>query len=117
MQIIRAVLFSLFSSKTSIGRAQRIGFVVLATAAAGLGWRDTAAAQEFSPASQNKRETGLSLPGFSRCMPASPPVLPERWHAVALMAPFEEAQLDVGEFVYDAALPAMRATVTGVESG
>jgi hypothetical protein len=33
------------------------------------------------------------------------------------MAPFEDGQLDVGEFVYDAALPAMRATVSGVESG
>ena len=31
--------------------------------------------------------------------------------------PFEQGQLDVGEFVYDAALSAMRATVYGLESG
>jgi hypothetical protein len=59
----------------------------------------------------------LPYPTFSRCAPATPPILPQRWHAVALMAPFEDGQLDVGEFVYDAALPAMRATVSGVESG
>jgi hypothetical protein len=31
--------------------------------------------------------------------------------------PFEQGQLDVGEFIYDATLPAMRATVYGLESG
>jgi hypothetical protein len=33
------------------------------------------------------------------------------------MSGFGTGQLDVGEFVYDAALPAMRATVYGLESG
>ena len=33
------------------------------------------------------------------------------------MMPFYEGQIDVGEFVYDGDLPAMRATVYGLESG
>jgi hypothetical protein len=33
------------------------------------------------------------------------------------MLPFVRRQLDVGEFVYDASLPAMRATIYGLESG
>ncbi len=62
-------------------------------------------------------EWSASLPTFSACKSATPPALPARWHAVGLMAPFSVGQLDVGEFVYDAALPAMRATVYGLESG
>lgn len=58
-----------------------------------------------------------SLPMLSACAPASAPVLPGRWRAVALMLPFVRQQLDVGEFVYDGALPAMRATLYGLESG
>lgn len=59
----------------------------------------------------------LALPHMSRCMPSSKPMLPKRWRAVGLMAPFTKDQLDVGEFVYDGSLPAMRATIYGVESG
>jgi hypothetical protein len=40
-----------------------------------------------------------------------------RWRAVGLMMPFQQGQLDVGEFVYDGTLPAMRATIYGLESG
>jgi hypothetical protein len=58
------------------------------------------------------------LPLFSACAPATPPTLPARWRTVGLMMPFLlEGQLDVGEFVYDATIPAMRATVYGLESG
>src|ERR1700692_3460446 len=53
----------------------------------------------------------VTLPTFAACTPASQPELPKRWRAVALMSPFLQGQLDVGEFVYDGALPAMRATV------
>src|SRR5687767_126435 len=66
-----------------------------------------------SPASA---EWSASLPGLAACT-AARPELPARWRAVALMMPFHEGQLDVGEFVYDGSLPAMRATVYGLESG
>src|SRR5262249_31061867 len=59
----------------------------------------------------------LSLPTLSTCKSAAPPALPKRWHAVGLMSPFLEGQLDIGDFVYDATVPAMRATVYGLESG
>jgi hypothetical protein len=62
-------------------------------------------------------EWSATLPVFRACSPATPPELPARWRAVGLLMPFEQGQLDVGEFVYDAALPAMRATVYGLESG
>lgn len=59
----------------------------------------------------------IPVPTFAACNPATAPQLPLRWHAVGLMMPFLRGQLDVGEFTYDATLPAMRATVYGVESG
>ncbi len=59
----------------------------------------------------------VPLPIFSACKPAAAPKLPERWRAVGLMMPFVHHQLDVGEFVYDRSLPAMRATIYGVELG
>jgi hypothetical protein len=62
-------------------------------------------------------EWSATLPVFRACTPATPPELPVRWRAVGLLMPFEQGQLDVGEFVFDAALPAMRATVYGLESG
>jgi hypothetical protein len=40
-----------------------------------------------------------------------------RWRAVGMMTPFLAGQIDVGEFVYDATVPAMRASVYGLESG
>ncbi len=40
-----------------------------------------------------------------------------RWRAVGLMTPFLAGQIDVGEFVYDASVPAMRASVYGLELG
>jgi hypothetical protein len=59
----------------------------------------------------------INLPLFSACTPVSQPELPPRWRAVGLMAPFTDSQLDVGEFVFDGAAKAMRATVYGLESG
>jgi len=58
-----------------------------------------------------------ALPILSACQPNTPPVLPKRWRAVGLMLPFVRDQLAVGEFVYDGTLPAMRATLYGLESG
>jgi hypothetical protein len=57
------------------------------------------------------------LPDFAACNPATAPELPARWRAVGLMLPFLQGQIDVAEFVYDGALPAMRATVDGLKSG
>jgi hypothetical protein len=56
------------------------------------------------------------LPILTECRRSTPPVLPQRWRAVGLMFPFDREQLAVGEFIYDATLPAMRATVYGLES-
>ena len=58
-----------------------------------------------------------ALPMFSACQPGTPPELPMRWRASALMIPFLREQIDVGEFVYDGTLPAMRATIYGLETG
>jgi hypothetical protein len=58
-----------------------------------------------------------ALPVLTTCNPATPPKLPDRWRAVGLMMPLLDGELDVGEFVYDSTLPAMRATVYGLESG
>jgi hypothetical protein len=58
-----------------------------------------------------------ALPTFNSCEPATAPQLPPRWRAVGLMMPFERGQLDVGEFIYDSTVPALRARVYGLESG
>jgi hypothetical protein len=87
------------------GGTRRIS-VWLAASAVALSWYLPAAA-----------DSSASLPTFAACIPATPPGLPERWRAVSLMMPFLQGQLDVGEFVYDAALPAMRATVYGLKTG
>jgi hypothetical protein len=62
-------------------------------------------------------EVPAGVPIMAACKPATPPVLPERWRAVGLLIPQQRVQIDVGDFVYDASLPAMRATVYGLESG
>src|ERR1700722_3033344 len=85
------------------GRRKRIWLVALAVA---LSWYSAAAAE--SPASP---------PRFTACNSAIPSELPTRWRAVGLMMPFLQGQLDVGEFVYDASLQIMRATVYGLKSG
>jgi hypothetical protein len=58
-----------------------------------------------------------TLPLLAACSPATAPELPPRWRAVALMMPFLQGQIDVGEVVYDSALPALRATIYGLKSG
>jgi hypothetical protein len=76
-----------------------------------------AGAEERGLPSQGPTGSGLPLPTFARCTAPSPPELPERWRAVALMMPFDGGQIDVGELIYDGVLPAMRATIYGLESG
>lgn len=85
-----------------IVRGGRLAIVVLAI----LGWCAPAAA-----------EWSAALPVFSACKPSTPPELPARWRAVGLMMPLLDGEIDVGEFVYDSTLPAMRASVYGLKSG
>lgn len=59
----------------------------------------------------------IPMPLFSACTKADAPVLPARWHAVSLMVPFSRQQLSVAELTYDSTLPAMRATIYGLERG
>jgi len=68
-------------------------------------------------ASRAVAEWSATLPAFAICRPASQPSMPYQWRAVGLMMPFEQGQLDVGDFVYDGLIPAMRASVYGLESG
>ena len=94
---------------------RRIAVALAATIATAL-WHGQIGAQEPTAA------PGLTLPAFSACQPATQPVLPEKWRAVGLLEPFKPPrlfttlQLVVGEFVYDAAGPAMRATLYGLQS-
>ncbi len=62
------------------------------------------------------QDTG-KIPIFTPCKQTTAPTLPQRWRGVGLMFPFLREQLEVGEFVYDAAVPAMRATLVGLEYG
>lgn len=88
------------------GRVRDMYGVILAALAAIAVWQAPAFAQ-----------SGLKLPMFSACKPTTKPKMPARWRAVALMMPPAVGQVDVGEFVYDRTLPAMRATLYGLESG
>jgi hypothetical protein len=62
-------------------------------------------------------EPDAAPPVFGACNPASPPELPEHWRAVGLLSQFEVSQLEVGEFIYDGKLSAMRAAIYGLEGG
>jgi hypothetical protein len=65
------------------------------------------------PAAQAANE----IPFFAPCKHGAAPTLPERWRAVGLMFPFLREQLEVGEFIYDATVPAMRASLVGLDYG
>jgi len=68
-----------------------------------------AAAQDQAPL--------LSLPQLGRCQATAPPLLPEKWQATYLMAPFAKAQLVLGDIVHDGSLPATRVKLYGVKRG
>jgi hypothetical protein len=59
----------------------------------------------------------LPLPQLAQCGSASHPLLPAKWRAVFLMAPFAKAQLVLADIVVDNAMPAMRARLFGVKHG
>jgi hypothetical protein len=89
----------------SSGRAGRLRGTVLVVVGA------------LSSSSLAVAQTTISLPPLTDCKSTAPPTLPNRWRAVGLLMPFLEGQLSVGEFVYDSTVPAMRASVYGLESG
>lgn len=76
-----------------------------------------AAAALLTSASGATAQNAVALPPFTACAQTTAPTLPQRWRAVGLMFPFLRQQLEVGEFVYDGALPALRATLYGLEAG
>jgi hypothetical protein len=96
--------------RASAVRAFGLTAKILATLSAGIG-----AASIHDALAANGQST--ALPILKACHRSTPQVLPDRWRAVGLMFPFDREQLVVGEFVYDAALPAMRATLYGLETG
>jgi len=73
----------------------------------------------FAPSSAAQN---LKLPEFQRCEAAGQPRLPQRWRSTALLEPFKTPrllnsfQLAVGEFTGDTTLPAMRATIHGLQA-
>jgi hypothetical protein len=83
-----------------------IGILVIGLALSAVAGNRRAAAAE-----------NTALPIMLACRPDTVPTLPERWHAIGLMLPLLRQQLDVGEFLYDGSIPAMRATMYGLESG
>ncbi len=60
---------------------------------------------------------GLTLPELTACDPTTHPTLPAKWGAVGLLEGFTKQQLVVGQMVYDASVPAFRATLHGLENG
>jgi len=56
-------------------------------------------------------------PTIAPCGSKSPPDLPQAFHAIALLTPFNNSQLVVADITYDWALPAMRITTYGLEQG
>jgi hypothetical protein len=56
-------------------------------------------------------------PVFSPCGLKTPPSLPQKFHAVALLTPFNDTQLVVADILYDWSIPAMRITTYGLQQG
>lgn len=62
-------------------------------------------------------ETFPSPPFLTPCEARTPPPLPDKWHAVALLTPFYNSQLLVADIYYDWSVQAMRVTLYGLEQG
>jgi len=69
----------------------------------------TALAQEQTPL--------LPLSRLEQCRATGHPRLPDKWHAIFLMAPFTNSQLMLSDIEYDASLPAMRVRLYGLRRG
>lgn len=56
-------------------------------------------------------------PTIAKCGSTTPPNLPQSFHAIALLTPFNNSQLVVADIYYDWSLKAMRITTYGLEHG
>ena len=56
-------------------------------------------------------------PTLTPCGSTTPPNLPQKFHAVALLTPFNNSQLVVADILYDWSVQAMRITTYGLERG
>lgn len=56
-------------------------------------------------------------PSIAPCELTTPPLLPTRFHAIALLTPFNNSQLVVADIYYDWSVQAMRVTTYGLEQG
>lgn len=94
----------------------RLAIVALTVAVAVLG-KNAVLAQSAPPRPAPATATP-ALPTLVPCEAnAAAPALPKLWRAVALLFPYTTSQLDIAELIYDGTVPALRATVTGAESG
>ncbi len=58
-----------------------------------------------------------SPPFITPCGSTTPPSLPPKFHAIALLTPFNDSQLVVADIYYDWSVQAMRVTTYGLERG
>lgn len=56
-------------------------------------------------------------PTLAPCGSKTPPNLPQAFHAIALLTPFNNSQLVVADIYYDWSLQGMRITTYGLEGG
>src|SRR5215813_14029237 len=74
-------------------------------------------AASASAATAEEQTPILPLPQLRQCQATARPLLPEKWQATFLMAPFTNAQLAISDIVHDDELRATRMKVYGVRSG
>ena len=70
-----------------------------------------------APARAQEQTALPPLPQLGKCDGTPQPVLPEKWRATYLMAPFTGADLVLGDIEYDGSHPAMRVRLHGVKRG
>jgi hypothetical protein len=71
----------------------------------------------IAPAVAQDQAALLALPQLGKCDDTAHPVLPEKWRATYLMAPFRNAQLVLSDIEYDGSLSAMRVRLHGIGRG
>jgi hypothetical protein len=74
-------------------------------------------ALQLPRAAAQVREDALALPRFAACRARPHPLLPGRWRATYLMAPFTSGQLVLGVFNVDTPRQAMRVRLYGLRRG
>src|SRR5262249_18356969 len=69
------------------------------------------------PSRAQQPDALLPLPQLGSCKSQTHPLLPEKWRATYLMAPFIQSQLVLGNIEVDSLLQAMRVRLYGVQRG